>query len=81
VVLPGKISLALAAACSLAVALLQSAVAQQHNITIDRTFGSPQTLTTSVSKHHPGDTISVTWVTPSGQHETGSLTLTPGPPL
>ena len=38
--------LALGAICSLAItAPPQSAVAQQHNITIDRTFGSPQTLT------------------------------------
>ena len=43
--------------------------------------GSPQDLTGIVSKHRPGTTISVTWVTPSGQHETGSLALTAGPPL
>jgi S1-C subfamily serine protease len=43
--------------------------------------GSPEDLTGIVSKHRPGTTISVTWVTPSGQHETGSLALTAGPPL
>ncbi len=43
--------------------------------------GSPEDLTGIVSKYRPGTTISVTWVTPSGQHETGSLALTAGPPL
>ena len=43
--------------------------------------GSPQSLSTIMSKLHPHDTISLTWVTPSGQHENGSLTLTAGPPL
>jgi S1-C subfamily serine protease len=43
--------------------------------------GSPASLTGIVSKYRPGTTISVAWVTPSGQHETGSLALTAGPPL
>ena len=43
--------------------------------------GSPQTLSTIMSKLHPHDTISVTWVTPSGQRKSGNLTLTAGPPL
>jgi S1-C subfamily serine protease len=43
--------------------------------------GSPQSLATIMSKLHPNDTISVTWVTPSGQRKTGNLTLTAGPPL
>ena len=43
--------------------------------------GSPDSLTSTVSKFRPGDTISVTWVSPSGQHKTSSLTLTAGPPL
>jgi hypothetical protein len=34
-----------------------------------------------VSKYKPGQSIDVTWVTPSGQHETHSLALTAGPPL
>jgi S1-C subfamily serine protease len=43
--------------------------------------GSPQSLGSIMAKLHPGDTVSATWVTPSGQHRTGSLTLTAGPPL
>ncbi len=43
--------------------------------------GSPNDLTGIVSKYRPGTTISVTWVTPSGQHETGTVALTAGPPL
>ena len=43
--------------------------------------GSPDDLTGIVSKYRPGTTISVAWVTPSGQRETGSLALTAGPPL
>jgi S1-C subfamily serine protease len=43
--------------------------------------GAPRSLTGIVSKFHPGNTVSVTWVTPSGQHKTGNLLLTAGPPL
>ena len=43
--------------------------------------GAPQTLHSALSKFRPGDTVSLTWVTPSGQHKTASITLTPGPPL
>jgi S1-C subfamily serine protease len=43
--------------------------------------GSPSSLTGIVSKYKPGQSIDVTWVTPSGQHETHSLALTAGPPL
>jgi S1-C subfamily serine protease len=43
--------------------------------------GSPASLTSVVSRYHPGDTISVTWVSPSGQRSTSSLKLTAGPPL
>ena len=43
--------------------------------------GSPQSLATIMATLHPGDTVSVTWVTPSGQHKTGNLALTAGPPL
>ena len=42
--------------------------------------GSPQDLTGILSRFHPGDTISVTWVSPSGQRTTSSLHLTAGPP-
>ena len=43
--------------------------------------GSPSSLTGIVSKYKPGQSIDVTWVTPSGQHETHDLALTAGPPL
>ena len=44
-------------------------------------IGSPDDLTSVVSKYHPGNTISVTWVNPSGQRTTSSIQLTSGPPL
>jgi S1-C subfamily serine protease len=44
-------------------------------------IGSPQSLTSDVSKFHPGDTIVVTWVSPSGQRTTSNINLTSGPPL
>jgi S1-C subfamily serine protease len=43
--------------------------------------GAPESLTTTVSKYHPGQSISVTWVSPSGKRSTSSLKLTAGPPL
>jgi len=43
--------------------------------------GAPRTLHTALSKFQPGDTVSLTWVTPSGQHKTASMTLKEGPPL
>ena len=42
--------------------------------------GSPGDLTGILSRFHPGDTISVTWVSPPGQRTTSSLHLTAGPP-
>jgi S1-C subfamily serine protease len=45
------------------------------------TVGSPASLTTAMSKYRPGAHISLTWVTPSGQTKTGTVTLTAGPPL
>ncbi len=42
--------------------------------------GSPDDLAGILSRFHPGDTISVTWVSPSGQRTTSSLHLTAGPP-
>ena len=42
--------------------------------------GSPDDLTSILTRFHPGDTISVTWVSPSGQRTTSSLHLTAGPP-
>jgi S1-C subfamily serine protease len=42
--------------------------------------GSPDDLGRILSRFHPGDTISITWVSPSGQRTTSSLHLTAGPP-
>ena len=42
--------------------------------------GSPDDLIGILSRFHPGDTISVTWVSPSGQRTTSSMHLTAGPP-
>jgi len=44
-------------------------------------IGSPENLTAVLSKYRPGAHISLTWVTPSGQTKTGTVTLTAGPPL
>jgi S1-C subfamily serine protease len=46
-----------------------------------QTIGAPQTVHNALSKFQPGDTVSLTWVTPSGQHKTANMTLTEGPPL
>ncbi len=46
-----------------------------------QTVGSPQSLADIMAKLRPGDTVSVTWVTPSGQTKHGNLALTAGPPL
>ncbi len=43
-------------------------------------IGSPQDLASVLSKYRPGDTISVTWVSPSGQRTTSSIHLASGPP-
>jgi S1-C subfamily serine protease len=43
-------------------------------------IGSPDSLTSTVSRYHPGEVIAVTWVSPSGQRSTSNLTLTAGPP-
>src|SRR5215472_13717605 len=42
--------------------------------------GSPDDLAGILSRFHPGDTISVTWVSPPGQRTTSSLHLAAGPP-
>jgi S1-C subfamily serine protease len=42
--------------------------------------GSPDDLAGILSRFHPGDTISVTWISPSGHRTTSSLHLTAGPP-
>jgi len=43
-------------------------------------IGAPETLHTQIAKYRPGDVVSLTWVSPSGQHKTASVTLTAGPP-
>jgi S1-C subfamily serine protease len=42
--------------------------------------GSPDQLGDTLARFHPGDTISVTWVSPAGQRTTSSIRLTAGPP-
>ena len=42
--------------------------------------GSPDQLGSVLTRFHPGDTISVTWVSPAGQRTTSSIRLTAGPP-
>src|SRR5579875_3809670 len=46
-----------------------------------RAVGAPDSLTAIMAGHHPGQTISVTWVSPSGQRTTSSVRLAAGPPL
>jgi S1-C subfamily serine protease len=41
---------------------------------------SPDDLTGTLSRFHPGDTVSVTWVSLSGQQTTSRLHLAAGPP-
>jgi S1-C subfamily serine protease len=45
-----------------------------------KAVGSPDDLSGVLSRFHPGDTISVTWVSPAGQRTTSSLHLAAGPP-
>jgi S1-C subfamily serine protease len=45
-----------------------------------KAVGSPGDLGSILARFHPGDTISVTWVSPSGQRTTRSLHLAAGPP-
>jgi S1-C subfamily serine protease len=42
--------------------------------------GSPANLTGMLARYRPGDTISLTWVSPAGQAATSSIHLTAGPP-
>ncbi len=44
-------------------------------------IGAPPSVHNALAKSHPGDSVSLTWVTPSGQHKTASVILTQGPPL
>ncbi len=43
--------------------------------------GAPDSLAAIMARHHPGQTISVTWVSPSGQRTTSGIHLAAGPPL
>jgi len=40
----------------------------------------PDQLSSTLARFRPGDTISVTWVSPAGQRTTSSIRLTAGPP-
>jgi len=42
--------------------------------------GSPDSLSAILARFHPGDTISVAWVSPSGERTTSSIRLAAGPP-
>ena len=42
--------------------------------------GSPDSLSGILARFHPGDTISVAWVSPSGKRTTSSIRLAAGPP-
>lgn len=42
--------------------------------------GAPSHLTSMLAKYHPGQTISVSWVSPSGHQTTSSIHLIAGPP-
>ena len=46
-----------------------------------QTVSSPSNLGSIIAKFHPGNSVSVTWVSPSGQRKSGQLALTAGPPL
>jgi S1-C subfamily serine protease len=46
----------------------------------EQAVGSPDQLSGILARFHPGDTISVTWVSPSRQRTTRSIQLQAGPP-
>jgi len=45
-----------------------------------QSIGSPTNLTSVLSAYKPGDTVSVTWVSPSGKTTTSKIHLVAGPP-
>jgi S1-C subfamily serine protease len=45
-----------------------------------QSVASPDQLSGVLARFHPGDTISVTWVSPAGQRTTSSIRLAVGPP-
>jgi len=42
--------------------------------------GAPATLTGTLANYRPGDTVSVSWVSPAGQSATSDIRLASGPP-
>ena len=44
-----------------------------------KTVDSPDTLSTLLDQHHPGDKVSVTWVDQSGEKHTATIELITGP--
>jgi S1-C subfamily serine protease len=44
-----------------------------------KTVDSPDTLSTLLDQHHPGDKVSVTWVDQSGEQHTATIELITGP--
>jgi S1-C subfamily serine protease len=45
-----------------------------------RPVTSPQTLSTLIKSHRPGESASVSWKDPSGGGHTATVTFTTGPP-
>ncbi len=45
----------------------------------DQTVDSPQTLSTLLGRHHPGDHVPIGWTDPAGTQHTGMLQLVAGP--
>jgi S1-C subfamily serine protease len=45
-----------------------------------KAVGAPSQLTGTLGQFHPGNTISITWVSPSGKRTTSSVHLVAGPP-
>lgn len=43
-------------------------------------ISSPTTLTEAMLQHHPGDSVKLTWQTPTGTQQTATVTLASGPP-
>ncbi len=43
------------------------------------TVTSPDALTKLIEKHHPGDTVKITWTTSSGNHDSATVVMGSGP--
>jgi S1-C subfamily serine protease len=46
----------------------------------DTAVDSAATLTTVLNSHHPGDSVRLTWLDPSGQQHDATVRLAAGPP-